>query len=204
MSQVFENKTIKSVFRQCIACKKQNDKKLMLRFICSNIGIIEFDVKGLACFRGAWICSEYNCLKKAVLKNEFNRSFAKNININFSDFLNNVIEKIKVYILSIMGLAFKTRQCIIGRDLVLKEVDNNKVFAVFLASDLKKRSVKQFVNKIDKLNKENILILTIFNKSILSDALGRLYTGIVALRKGNISNRIVCEFKKLNNLSVAN
>lgn len=72
-------------------------------------------------------------------------------------------------VLSLLGLAKRANKVVTGQDIVLKNVRNNKVNLVFVASDSGKNTLKKFT---DKCNFYQIDIDTTFSKQDLSDAIG--------------------------------
>ncbi len=199
-----KKETTQEVLRRCLACKKQSNKKLLLRFVCSSAGEVAFDVKGVANFRGTWVCAKNECLKQAVLKNGFSRAFSRQVKVDFNNLLIDVTKNLQTYILDIMGLAFSAGQCVAGRDMAMKEVLSHQALAVFLVSDLAQRSFEQIIKEVDAKKGNKPRILRGLSKELMGNALGRVQTGIVALRKGNISNRIVYELERLNHLMAIN
>ena len=51
--------------RTCIACREEFDKKALLRIVKDKEGNISVDVTGKSNGRGAYICKNAACLKKA-------------------------------------------------------------------------------------------------------------------------------------------
>ena len=52
--------------RQCLGCREQKAKKDMIRVVRSPEGEISLDFRGKASGRGAYLCPDPDCLKKAV------------------------------------------------------------------------------------------------------------------------------------------
>ncbi len=52
--------------RQCLGCRAQKPKKELIRVVRSPEGDISLDFRGKANGRGAYICPDPACLKKAV------------------------------------------------------------------------------------------------------------------------------------------
>ena len=51
--------------RQCLGCREMKPKKELIRVVRSPEGNISLDFKGKAPGRGAYICPDVGCLKKA-------------------------------------------------------------------------------------------------------------------------------------------
>ncbi|HEY8389812.1 MAG TPA: YlxR family protein [Clostridia bacterium] len=65
--------------RTCVACRKQQPKKELLRVVKTPEGDVKLDFTGRAHGRGAYICNNDVCIETAVKKKAFNREFKINI-----------------------------------------------------------------------------------------------------------------------------
>lgn len=61
--------------RKCVGCFEQKPKSELLRIVRNKSGNIDIDITGKAQGRGAYICNNLECLKKAEKKKALNRSF---------------------------------------------------------------------------------------------------------------------------------
>ena len=52
--------------RQCLGCREMKPKKELIRVVRSPEGDISLDFKGKASGRGAYVCPNSQCLKKAI------------------------------------------------------------------------------------------------------------------------------------------
>ena len=60
--------------RKCIGCQVSKNKNELIRVVRSPTGEITIDHKGKKSGRGAYICHDANCLKKAAKAKRFERS----------------------------------------------------------------------------------------------------------------------------------
>ena len=51
--------------RQCMGCRERKDKKAMLRVVRKTDGTVGLDFSGKLNGRGAYVCPDPECLKKA-------------------------------------------------------------------------------------------------------------------------------------------
>ena len=65
--------------RQCIGCTEMKNKKEMIRILKPQEGPIILDVTGKKNGRGAYLCRNQDCLKKAVKSKGLERSFKMSI-----------------------------------------------------------------------------------------------------------------------------
>ena len=62
--------------RQCLGCREMKPKKELIRVVRSPEGEISLDFKGKANGRGAYLCPNPDCLKKAVKARALERAFS--------------------------------------------------------------------------------------------------------------------------------
>ena len=61
--------------RQCVGCREMKPKKELVRVVRSPEGAITLDFRGKAPGRGAYVCPEPACLKKAIKSKALERAF---------------------------------------------------------------------------------------------------------------------------------
>ena len=65
--------------RQCLGCREAKPKKELIRVVRSPEGQISLDFKGKASGRGAYVCPDPKCLKKAIKARALERAFSAQI-----------------------------------------------------------------------------------------------------------------------------
>ena len=65
--------------RQCTGCREMKPKRELIRVVRSAEGEISIDTKGKKPGRGAYVCSDVNCLKKAIKSKALSRAFGVEI-----------------------------------------------------------------------------------------------------------------------------
>ena len=61
--------------RQCLGCREMKPKKELIRVVRSPEGEISLDFRGKANGRGAYVCPNAACLKKAIKAKALERAF---------------------------------------------------------------------------------------------------------------------------------
>ncbi len=79
--------------RQCLGCREMKPKKELIRVVRSPEGEIRLDFKGRANGRGAYVCPDAGCLKKAVRAKALERAFSCQIPQEVYDALNEQMER---------------------------------------------------------------------------------------------------------------
>lgn len=65
--------------RTCCGCRQKFDKSVLLRVVRRPQGKAEADISGKAQGRGAYVCRDANCLKKAVKSGALERTLKTSI-----------------------------------------------------------------------------------------------------------------------------
>ena len=60
--------------RQCMGCRERKAKRDMIRVVRSTDGTVSLDFSGKKNGRGAYICPDPECLKKAIRSKALDRS----------------------------------------------------------------------------------------------------------------------------------
>lgn len=62
--------------RQCVGCREHKPKSELIRVVRSPEGEVSLDFRGKKPGRGAYVCPDPNCLKKARKSRALERAFA--------------------------------------------------------------------------------------------------------------------------------
>ena len=61
--------------RQCVGCREMKPKKELVRVVKSPQGQLDLDLRGKAPGRGAYVCRDPECLRRAVKSKALERAF---------------------------------------------------------------------------------------------------------------------------------
>lgn len=65
--------------RQCLGCREMKPKRELIRVVRPPEGAVHLDAKGRANGRGAYLCPNRDCLRKAVRTKALERAFGISI-----------------------------------------------------------------------------------------------------------------------------
>ena len=65
--------------RQCTGCREMKPKKELIRVVRASDGQVSIDAGGKRSGRGAYICNDAECLKKAIKSKALERAFGVEI-----------------------------------------------------------------------------------------------------------------------------
>ena len=69
----------KTPMRQCLGCREMKPKRELMRVVRSPEGEIGLDFRGKAPGRGAYVCRDAQCLKKAIKARALERALSVQI-----------------------------------------------------------------------------------------------------------------------------
>ncbi len=78
--------------RQCVGCREMKNKKDLIRVVRSPEGEISLDFKGKKPGRGAYVCPDAACLKRARKSRALERAFETAIPVEVYDQLEQQME----------------------------------------------------------------------------------------------------------------
>ncbi|MBP3798176.1 MAG: YlxR family protein [Ruminococcus sp.] len=78
-------KTKKIPMRMCLGCSEMKPKKELVRVVKTKEGEISLDLTGKKAGRGAYICADAECLRKARKVKRLEKSFACRIDDEIYD-----------------------------------------------------------------------------------------------------------------------
>lgn len=80
--------------RKCIVCQDRESKKGLMRIVKNKEGQILLDPTGKANGRGAYICKDSECLKKAIKTKALNKAFKIEVS---SEVYENLLKELESY-----------------------------------------------------------------------------------------------------------
>ena len=66
----------KTPMRQCVGCREMKEKKSLIRVVKSPEGVLSLDFRGKLPGRGAYVCPNPECLKRARKSRALERAFS--------------------------------------------------------------------------------------------------------------------------------
>lgn len=114
--------------RTCVGCRKIADRNNLIRIVCSPEGTLIPDLKVKLPGRGAYVCSDVSCIKKAMRKGLLSNALKKPVEINEGKTLEMKIkEALERNIHSFLGILMKGKMIVVGRESIKKSFKRNEV-----------------------------------------------------------------------------
>ena len=79
--------------RQCVGCREMKPKRELIRVVRSPEGELSLDFRGKKPGRGAYVCPDPQCLKRARKSNALGRAFAVQVSEEVYDALEAQMEE---------------------------------------------------------------------------------------------------------------
>lgn len=181
-----------SITRKCIVSGEIKDKSQLLRFVLTPDNKIVPDLYKKLPGKGIYVSVSYKLLEHAIQKNLFAKVVKKNVKVNgeLLQMVENVLHK---NALSVISLAKKAGNVVIGMEKVLEEIKSDKVDFLLIAKDAGADGCKKLQYKI-----ENMKVYNLFCVEELDTALDKVNTVYLAFLKGGMSKMVQDNFEKLS------
>ena len=181
-----------NITRKCIVSGEIKDKSRLLRFVLTPDNKIVPDLYKKLPGKGIYVSVSYKLLEHAIQKNLFAKVVKKNVKVNgeLLQMVENVLHK---NALSVISLAKKAGNVVIGMEKVLEEIKSDKVDFLLIAKDAGADGCKKLQYKI-----ENMKVYNLFCVEELDTALDKVNTVYLAFLKGGMSKMVQDNFEKLS------
>lgn len=184
--------------RTCVSCRKKGEKGELVRLVNAPDGaVIDYSEKLPG--RGAYVCPERGCIDKALKGGLLSRAFKEGSKAPQPDeFYQDLNDKVLKKIISLLGMARKSRKVVMGFDPVLEGLRKEPGGLLILALDLADNTR----NKLKEANRSAADgAVSIFTKEALGEMLGGQPVGLVYVPRRDFSAAIRKEIDRLFNIS---
>lgn len=184
--------------RSCLACREARDKDQLIRFVLSPQSEVVPDLEARLPGRGAYTCMSVDCLRTAILRNQFNRAFKRQVTTPDPDGMTAlVVSMMRERILGYLGLANRAGKIISGGSLVTEAIrGKTKPGLVIVAVDTSGSIAEKIVSLacVHGIQTERALM-----KDDLGSILGKAPRSAVAVRQSGFIPRLVNEINRYRN-----
>lgn len=180
--------------RRCALSKEVKSNHELIRFVANGDGEIFPDVSARAPGRGVWLSSDLQTLQEAIKTNAFSRSLKHAVKAS-DGLVENTIEQLKQKCLSMIGMAKRSGQIVLGFDNVCEHLRNKPAAFIIEAAE----SADDGRQKIFSLSKKwnSVQIIGCFSIDDLGSALGRDNVIHALIPKGDFAKAWAKEINRL-------
>ena len=137
--------------RSCLGCREVKPKDDLLRFVLDPERVLFPDISRKLPGRGAYTCYNRSCLKTAINKRQFFRSFKGEVTLLPADELISMITRLQEEgITSFISMANKAGKAVSGSDKVMDALRKGTVALLVLAGDISPDSRSRFTAIAEK------------------------------------------------------
>ena len=183
--------------RSCLSCRTVKDKHELLRFVLAPDQTLVPDLQAKLPGRGAYTCLKESCLRAAVAKKQFARSFHGEVRTGTSDELvGQVIVRMEERIAAYLALANKAGKVASGGDTVAELLLKRTPGIVCIASDISSDIGEKLRFMAERAGVEHFAM---FDKERLGALLGKELRSVVAVERGGFSETLQKELERYRN-----
>ncbi len=185
--------------RTCVACRQGNNQEQLVRYVVAPDGTLVVDYRHRLPGRGAYTCISVDCLKTAVDRKQFQRSFRGQCKAVSVDLLTaELFQALEQKIINLLGMGRKSGQVISGSNAIMTGLrQGTDLSLVIITKDIS----AAIAEKIDGLSaRHQVSCSQLFSKDLLGQILGKGERSSVAVKKGALADAILIELKRYTQL----
>ena len=188
--------------RTCLGCKSQRPPQDFARFVCDQYGIVRLDRSGNAPGRGAYICFDAVCLRKALKLSRLASAFKCPVVVPEFDTLYQALsmwlyERLKSY----LQLAQKAGVLVSGSMSLQQALSRARVVCIVLAEDIVTTRAEIYRSWCIR---QNIPCLTLFTKEELGQLIGKSNRSAIGFTERHFCRQMTTAIKSLEKLRSSN
>lgn len=201
--------------RKCIGCMTSRNQNELIRMTCDS-GSILIDRDRKLPGRGFYLCSDIECLDKAIKRKSFNRilkgpvtddnidtirDYIKGIDNTKSSALGSLDEDMlqklaaRKKVMGLLGFATKSRNLVTGYNTCLKLIPSGKMKLLIIAEDVGDNTRKKMLQKCDTYN---VKVRVFGTCDELSLATGKEDKGLFGVTDGGFAQSITKQIDEIN------
>jgi len=185
--------------RTCVACRENKPQDQLVRYVVAPDGTLMVDYRHRLPGRGAYTCCDAACLRTAVEKNQFQRSFRGHCKASEADgLLTQLQQAVEQKIVNLLGMGRKSSQVVSGSNAVITGLRQGAEFGlVLMTQDISPAIAEKIITLADRQKVESNRLL---NKDLLGQILGKGERSVVAVARGSLVNAILVELHRYKQL----
>jgi len=182
--------------RQCALTRKPMTSDDMIRFVVAPAGVVVADVKKKLPGRGLWLEARGTCVRDAVKKGVFARSFKRAVNVP-SDLAETTQALLAQAALDALAMAGKAGEVVCGFTKVEKVLHDGAATALLHAADGSADGIRKLASVLRAENATQLPVIRDFASDQLDLALGRPNVIHAALLAGPAGKTFLARARRL-------
>lgn len=183
--------------RSCLGCRSVRAKAELLRFVLAPDRTLVPDLKAKLPGRGAYTCMKADCLRKALVRKQFQRAFKGEVTtVPPDEMIRLVADRMLEHMENYLALANKAGKVLSGTDTVLDALRRKTAGLVILAEDTAPESARRVRDLAVKVGTP---CHTLADKDRLGALLGKELRSVVAVLHGSFVAVLLHEITRYRN-----
>ena len=185
--------------RTCVACRESKNPEQLVRYVVAPDGTLVVDYRHRLPGRGAYTCIDLKCLRAALEKKQFQRSFKGRCQAGSLDELAaELLAALEQKIITLLGMGRKSRQVVSGTNAILAGLRQGTALALVIVT---KDISTAIAEKIKVLSaRHQVDCSQLFSKELLGQILGKGERSVVAVQAGALADAILIELQRYKQL----
>ncbi|WP_187426635.1 DUF448 domain-containing protein [Geothermobacter ehrlichii] len=186
--------------RTCLGCRESFDQDRLIRLVAAPDDRLLVDYRGRLPGRGAYVCPNGECIARAVVPGRLSRAFRREgIRADAQDLREQLAGQIRDKISSLLGMARKAGQVVVGSNLVTDSLARgNDLALVVIARDISP-GIREKVER--KRGEVGFFYPDWLAKADIGRILGRAECSVMGIRPGSVADALSRELSRFNTIA---
>lgn len=181
--------------RTCIACRQSREQAQLVRYVVAPDGSVLVDYRHRLPGRGAYTCIDLDCLRTAVERKQFQRSFRGHCGeVSFATLRDGLVTVLQQRIANLLGIAKKSGQFLSGSNAVMTALRQQTCLALVVLADDISSGIAEKVRELS--DRHQVPCVSMFSKDMLGQMLGKGERSVVAIESGSLADALLSELQR--------
>lgn len=182
--------------RTCIGCRTHRQVREFLRLACTPQGEVFTDSLGRGLGRGAYVCFDAACIRKALHPSKLKAAFKQSVTAPSEDIVQeSAVRALRMRLGSYLSMAQKAGVAISGAVPLQRALAQRRIVFLVLAEDIAAARAQEYDTWCQR---QDIPWLTLFSKADLGRLLGKSSRSAVGLTQMRFGEQLQMTAERLN------
>lgn len=185
--------------RTCVACRQSKKQEQLVRYVVAPDGTLVIDYRHRLPGRGAYTCIDINCLKMAVERKQFQRSFRGSCRTADFELLATELSKaLEQKVINLLGMGRKSGQVVSGSNAVMTGLRKGTGLSLVIMTKDISTAIAEKIKALS--DRQQIDCSQLLSKDLLGQLLGKGERSVVAVQNGALADAILIELQRYKQL----
>ena len=185
--------------RSCVACRQTSKQDQLVKYVVAPDGRLVVDYRQRLPGRGAYTCADLSCLKAAVERNQFQRSFRGRCQqVDYDSLAAEFSQAVEQKIINLLGMGRKSGQVVSGSNAIIAALRSNTDLSLVIITKDISTAIAEKIKVLSERHQVNCSQL--FSKDLLGQILGKGERSVVAVQAGALAEAILIELQRYKQL----